>query len=133
MEIAIFVIFRRDVSSSFHSSFRGSSFNHVLSISSYVPSSLGSIPLSFSMLPPSPRVVSFDGNDIIEPRLPSYTPFQIRGILRYIVDKVTFASILSSSTWKDLGFPKLVSDLHKLLTFHRSLAWEPWPPPLHAA
>jgi hypothetical protein len=109
------------------------SFDHVLSISSSVPSSLGSIPLSSSMLPPSPRVVSFDWNDLVEPRLPSSTPFQIRGILRYIVDKVTSASILSSSTWKALGFPKLVSALRKLLTFHRSPAWEPWPPPLYAS
>jgi hypothetical protein len=109
------------------------SFDHVLIISSSVPSSLGIIPLSSSMLPPSPRVVSFDWSDLVEPRLPSYTPFQIRGILRYIVDKVTSASILSSLTWKDLGFPKLVSTLHKLLTFHKSPAREPWPPPLHVS
>jgi hypothetical protein len=49
------------------------SFDHVLIISSYVPSTQGSIPLSLS-----PRVVSFDWNDIVEPRLPSSTPFQIR-------------------------------------------------------
>jgi hypothetical protein len=71
-------------------------FNHVLSISSHVPFEQGSIPLSSSALPPSPRVVSFYWNGLIEPRhLPS-TPFQIKGILRYIVDKVTSASILSS-------------------------------------
>jgi hypothetical protein len=105
------------------------SFDHVLSISSPVPSEQGSIPLSSSTLPPSPRVVSFDWNDLVEPQLPSSTPFQIRGILRYIVDKVTSASILSSSTWKDLGFPKLVSVICELLTFDRSPAREPWPPP----
>jgi hypothetical protein len=105
------------------------SFDHVLRISSSVPASLGRIPLSSSMIPPSPRVVSFDWNDIIEPRIPSSTPFQIRDILRYIVDKVTSASILSSSTWKYLGFPKLVSALCKLLTFHINPAWELWPPP----
>jgi hypothetical protein len=42
------------------------SFDHVLSISSSVPSEQGSIPLSLSMLPPSPRMVSFDWNDIVE-------------------------------------------------------------------
>ena len=43
------------------------SFDHLLNISSYVPSSLGSIPLSLSMLCPSPRMVSFDWNDLVEP------------------------------------------------------------------
>jgi hypothetical protein len=36
------------------------SFNYVFSISSSVPSEQGGIPLSSSMLPPSPRMVSFD-------------------------------------------------------------------------
>jgi hypothetical protein len=70
---------------------------HVLSISSPVPSEQGSIPLSLSTLPPIPRMVSFDWNDLVEPHLPSSAPFQIRGILRYIVDEVSYASILSSS------------------------------------
>jgi hypothetical protein len=74
------------------------SFDRVLSISSLVPSKQGRITLSSSTLPPIPRVVSFDWNDLVEPRIPSSTPFQIRGILQYIVDKVTSASILSSST-----------------------------------
>jgi hypothetical protein len=43
------------------------SFDHVFKISSFVPSSLESFPLSSSMLPPSPREVSFDWNDIVEP------------------------------------------------------------------
>jgi hypothetical protein len=55
-------------------------FDHVLRISSYVPSKQGGIPLSPSTLPPSPRMVSFDWNDIVEPRLPSSTPFQIMGV-----------------------------------------------------
>jgi hypothetical protein len=57
------------------------SFNHVLRISSFVPFEKGSIPLSLSTLPPSPRVVSFDWNDLVEPQIPSSTPFQIRVIL----------------------------------------------------
>ena len=51
------------------------SFGHVLRISSFVPSSLGRIPISSSMIPASPRVVSFDWNDLVEPCLPSSTPF----------------------------------------------------------
>jgi hypothetical protein len=83
------------------------SFDHVLSISSLVHSEQGRFPLSSSTFPPSPRVVYFDWNDLVETRLPSSTPFQIRGIIQYIVDKVTSASILSSSTWKVWVFPSL--------------------------
>jgi hypothetical protein len=53
------------------------SFDHVLSISISVPYEQGGIPLSSSMLPPSPRMVSFDWNDLVEPYLPSSAPFQI--------------------------------------------------------
>jgi hypothetical protein len=43
------------------------SLDHVLIISSFVPYAQGSIPLSSSTLHPSPRVVSFDWNDLIYP------------------------------------------------------------------
>ena len=105
------------------------SFDHVLSISIYVPYEQGSIPLSPNMLPPSPREVSFDWNDLVEPRLPSSTPFQIWGILQCIVDKLSSSSILSSSTWKVLGSPKIVSTTNVFLDSDRSPAWEHWPPP----
>jgi hypothetical protein len=39
---------------------------HVLIISSAIPFAQWSIPLSLSMLPPSPKVVSFNWNDIVE-------------------------------------------------------------------
>jgi hypothetical protein len=96
------------------------SFDHVLSISSYVTYEQRSIPLSSSTLPPSPRVVSFDWNDLVEPHLPSSTPFWIRGILRYIVDKVSSVSILSSSAWKILGSPKIVLNTSVLSDSDRS-------------
>jgi hypothetical protein len=95
-------------------------FDHVLSISSYVPSTQERILLSRSILPLSLRVVSSYWNDLVEPLLLSSTPFQITRILLYIVDKVTSSSILSSSTWKALGFPKIVSTICELLTFDRS-------------
>jgi hypothetical protein len=85
------------------------SFDHVLIISSSIPSEQGRIPLSSSTLPPIPRMVSFDSNDI--------------------VDDGSSARILSSSSWKVLGYPKLVSATYDLLNFDRSPAWEPWPPP----
>jgi hypothetical protein len=73
-------------------------------------------------------VDSFDWNDLVETQIPSSTTFQIRGILGYIVDKVTSASILSSSTLKYLDFPKLVSAICELLDFDENLAWKPSPP-----
>jgi hypothetical protein len=51
------------------------SFDHVLSISIPVPSEQGSILLSLSKLPQSPRVVLFDWDNLVKPRLPSSTPF----------------------------------------------------------
>jgi hypothetical protein len=70
-------------------------------------------------------MVFFDWNDLVEPHLPSTTPFQIRvefnstNIYRCIVDEGASESILSSSVWKFLGSPKLVSSSHELLAFDR--------------
>jgi hypothetical protein len=73
-------------------------------------------------------MVSFDWNDLVEPQIPSSTPLQIRGILQYIIDKVTSAIILSSLNWKSLVFPKIVLAICELLNFDRSIVQEPWPP-----
>jgi hypothetical protein len=54
------------------------STDYVFSISNSVLSEQGGIPLIPSTPPPSPRMVSFDWNDLVEPRLPSSAPFQIR-------------------------------------------------------
>jgi hypothetical protein len=54
------------------------STNYVFIISSSVLSEQGGISLTSSTPPPSPRMVSFDWNDLVEPLLPSYAPFQIR-------------------------------------------------------
>jgi hypothetical protein len=88
---------------------RDASFDHVLRNSSPIPSKKGSIPLSQSTLPPSPRMVSFDWNDIVYDG--------------------SSTGILSSLAWKFLGSPKLVSATCEFFTFDKSLAWEPWPPP----
>jgi hypothetical protein len=101
------------------------SFDHVLSISSSVPSKQGGMPLFSSPLPPSPRMVYFDWNVLVEPHLPSYAPFQIvvgvnsTEIYQCIVDERSSASILPSSAWKALGSPKLVSATSELLAFDR--------------
>jgi hypothetical protein len=80
------------------------SSNYVLIIASSIPSKQGVIPLTSSTLPLSPRMVSFDQNDLVEPRLPSFSPFQImimlkyylKGIHQFISDEGSSASILSS-------------------------------------
>jgi hypothetical protein len=53
------------------------STDYVFSISSSVLSEQGGIPLTSIKPLPSPRMVSFDWNDLVEPRLPSSTPSQI--------------------------------------------------------
>jgi hypothetical protein len=53
------------------------SFDSVLIISSSIPPEQGGIPLSLSAPPPSPRMVSFNWNDLVEPFLHSSAPFQI--------------------------------------------------------
>jgi hypothetical protein len=101
------------------------STDYVFNISSSILSEQGGIPLAPSTPPPSPRMVSLDWNALIEPRLPSSAPFQIRvevnstNIYRCIVDEGASASILSSSVWKVLGSPKIVSASHELLAFDR--------------
>jgi hypothetical protein len=101
------------------------STDYVFIISSSVLLEQGGISHILSTPSPSPRMVSFDWNDLIEPRLPSSTPFQIRvevnstNIYRCIVDEGVSISILSSSVWKVLGSPELVSALHDLLDFDK--------------
>jgi hypothetical protein len=75
--------------------------------------------------PPSPRRVSFDWNDLVDPLLPSYVPIQIRVevnsnfFYRCIMDEGASAGILSSSVWKVLGSPELVSTSNEMLDFER--------------
>jgi hypothetical protein len=101
------------------------STDYFFSISSSVLLEQGGIPFILRTPPPSPRMVSFDWNDIVEPRLLSSAPFQIRvevnstNIYSCIVNEGASTSILSSSIWKVLGSPKLVSASHDLLAFNR--------------
>jgi hypothetical protein len=69
------------------------STDYVFIISISILSKQGGIPLTSSTPPPSPRMVSFDLNGLVEPRLPSSAPFQIRvevnstNIYRCIMDE----------------------------------------------
>jgi len=100
--------------------------DYVFISSSSVISEQGGISLTSRTPPPIPRMVSIDWNDLVEPRLPSFAHFQRRvevnskNIYRCIVDEGASVSILSSSAWKSLGFPKLVSPTSELRAFERS-------------
>ena len=60
---------------------------------------------------PSTEVISFDWSNLTESHLHSSVPFQIvvnvtaRRILHTIIDEGDYVSILSSTTWQDLGPP----------------------------
>jgi hypothetical protein len=101
------------------------STDYVFIISSSILLEKGGIPLVSRTPHPNPRMVSFDWNDLVEPCLPSSTPFQIRfevnstNIYRCIVDEGAFESILSSSVWKVLGSLEIMSASHELLDFGR--------------
>ena len=74
---------------------------------------------------PSHKECSFDWNSLVEPSLPSYIPFQIvvEGIYstinQTIIDEGDSISILSSTTWQDLGSPNLVPASSQLLAFNK--------------
>jgi hypothetical protein len=99
--------------------------DYVFSIFGSILSEQRGIPLIPSTPPPSPGMISFDWNDLVETHLPSSAPFQIKvevnstNIYRCILDEGASASILSSSVWKVLGSPKLVSTSHELLDLDR--------------
>jgi hypothetical protein len=103
-------------------------FNHVISIFDTAPSKQERVLLFPSTLPPSPVEVPFDWDGLVGYPMPLPMSFQVRDIIWYITETITSASTLSSSTWRDLGFPKLVSAIHKILNFHRSPTREPWTP-----
>jgi len=94
-------------------------------ISSTKSSGIGSIPVSSNVPPPSSRSVSFDWDSLVEPRLPSATPFQIKvrvnsiNVYRCMVDEGSSASIISSLTWKALGSPKLFTTQSQLLAYDK--------------
>ena len=82
--------------------------------------------LSLSTEPsPSSEAISFDWSNLTESHLHSSVPFQIvvnvtaRQMLRTIVDEGASVSILSSTTWQDLGSPQFVPATNQILAFIR--------------
>ena len=74
---------------------------------------------------PSSEVISFDWSNLTKYHLHSSVPFHIfvqvttRRMLRTIVDEGASVSILSSTAWKDLGFPQLVPATDQIMAFNR--------------
>jgi len=75
--------------------------------------------------PPSTEVTSFDWNRLLEPHLPSCMSFQITVhffdmiIHHTILDEGYVVIIISSTTWKDIVFPHLLSVTHNLLALNK--------------
>jgi hypothetical protein len=84
--------------------------------------------LFLSSLPPSLHEVPFDWDGLVGYPMPPPMSFPGRDIILYITKTITSVSTLSSSTWRALGLPELVSVLRKILTFHIRSVREPWPP-----
>jgi hypothetical protein len=106
-------------------------FSHVINISNPPPSKRERFILSQKLLPPSPDEVPFDWNDLMGHPIPPPMYFPLRDIIQTITETVTTISTFSSSTWRALGFPKILSAIREILTFHRRPRREPWPSPLH--
>jgi len=79
------------------------SIKHVFFIVGLEPSEQGGIPLPLSTLPPSSKSISFDWNSLVEPHIPSSTPFQIR---------VEYCSLNISRCILDEGAPTIIYSPH---------------------
>jgi hypothetical protein len=106
-------------------------FIHVINISNPPPSEQERFILPLNALPPSPDKVPFNWDDLMGYPIPPPMSFPLRDIIRTIKETVSSVSTFSSLTWKALGFPKLLTAIHKVSTFGRRPGQEPWPPPLH--
>jgi hypothetical protein len=102
---------------------------HVLSISITSPFEQERFLLFPSSLPPSLDEVPFYWDGLVGYLMPPPMSFPGRDIIQYNKETINFISTVFSLTWRALGIPELVSVLHKIPTFHRTSAQEPWPPP----
>ena len=81
------------------------SASHIFFTASSKLTEQGGTELASDQPPPSSRIASFDWNSLVEPRLPSDAPFQIKAkvepytIARCIVDEGASVSILSACAW----------------------------------
>ena len=81
------------------------SASHIFFTASSEITEQGAIELALDEPPPSSRIASFDWDSLVEPRLPSDAPFQIKVkvghymISHCIVDEGASVSILSKHAW----------------------------------
>jgi hypothetical protein len=105
--------------------------SHIINIPSPPPSEQERFILPMNTLSLSSDKVPFDWNDLTGHPIPPPMYVPLRDIIRTIIETMYYVITLSSSTWRALGFPKLLSAIRRILTFDRRSGWEPWPPPLH--
>jgi hypothetical protein len=83
------------------------------------------IPPSPMEPPPSFEAIHFDWGVLTGPLLPSHIPFQIivqvcgRDVPQTLIDEGASVNILSSISWKALGYPPLAPVTQNLLAFNR--------------
>jgi hypothetical protein len=97
------------------------SFDHVVIILDPAPSEQERVFLSPSPLPLGFEEINFDWDSQMGYPISPPIYFPLRDIVRSITKTIYSVSALSSSTWRALGFPKLMSSIHKILTFHRRM------------
>ena len=101
------------------------SASHIFFTASSELTEQGGTELASDQTPPSSQIVSFGWDSLVDPRLPSNAPFQIKvkvelyTIARSIVDEGAPVSILFARAWRGMGSPSLVSTASQLLAFDR--------------
>ena len=91
------------------------SASHIFFTASLELTEQGGTELASDQPPPSSRIASFDWDSLVEPRLPSNAPFQIKvkvesyTIAHCIVDEGASVSILCAHAWRGMGSPSVVS------------------------
>jgi hypothetical protein len=98
------------------------SFNHVVNISDPTPYERERVLIYPSPLPLCFEEITFNWDGPVGYLMPPPMYFPVRDIILYITKTISSASALSSSTWRALGFPNLMSSIRKMMTFHRSSA-----------
>jgi len=105
--------------------------SHVINIPSLPPSEQERFILPPNTLSLSSDEVHFNWDDLTGHPIPPPMSIPLRDIIQTIAETMYFVITLSSSTWRDLGFPKILSAIRRILTFDRRSGQEPWPPTLH--
>ena len=88
--------------------------SHIFFIASSKITKQGGTKFTLDQPPPSSQIASFHWDSVVEPRLPSDAPFQIKvkveqyTIACCIVEEGASVSILSAHAWRGMGSPILV-------------------------